>query len=225
VVPFNGYCRQILDIAHHRVVSYQSSCSDHSWHRRHDVHRQRCLQPGHCPRVAKVFHTVPQLLNGGSGPSTESQHHRLECEGCHPHRGHLIELATPSSSSDVVVTRSPGDGSRFNSWSDIRSNRAIGSSCREYRKTWRPHPGRNSTRCRASVLQRHGLCGRGCGASGADYDASFRHRGRISSTCTPGAVSIVADGNHRKPDVCAHDKLRPASRRTSSYETVRTDRD
>jgi len=155
VVPFNGYCRQILDIAHHRVVSYQSSCSDHSWHRRHDVHRQRCLQPGHCPRVAKVFHTVPQLLNGGSGPSTESQHHRLECAGCQPHRGHLIELATPSSSSDVVVTRSSGDGSRFNSWSDIRSNRAIGSSCREYRKTRRPHPGRNSTRCQLQTSGSH----------------------------------------------------------------------
>jgi hypothetical protein len=69
--------------------------------------------------VANVFHTVPQLLNGGSGPSTESQDQRLEGDGRHPHRGHLIELVASSSSSDSVTMTSSGVRSPFKSCHDM----------------------------------------------------------------------------------------------------------
>jgi hypothetical protein len=74
----------------HAYCSYQSSCGDHSSHRKHDVHCHWCAQPGQRPRVAKVFHDVPHASNGGSGPSPFQHTHVLDASGSHSQRGHLM---------------------------------------------------------------------------------------------------------------------------------------
>ena len=57
---------------------YQALCGDTSWHARHCVLCHSVPQPGHTPRVQKVFHTVPQL-------GTQIQ--RSSARGRQPHRG------------------------------------------------------------------------------------------------------------------------------------------
>jgi len=108
---------------HAGASSYQSSCSDHPAHRRHDVHRHRCAQPGQFPRVSNVFQIAPQLANGGSGlPSVHTHDHRLEGAGRHAHSGHRMRLKMSSSSGATsrVVVR-VRDRSRFSAWISCRS--------------------------------------------------------------------------------------------------------
>jgi hypothetical protein len=48
--------------------------------------------------VVKVFQIMPHPSNGGSGPSTLSQHQRLDGKGRHPQIGHLMPPSFSSSS-------------------------------------------------------------------------------------------------------------------------------
>lgn len=75
---------------------YQSSCGEYWPHQRHAVHSQRWLQPGHRPRVSKVFHSVPQPRKYSGGPPSP-QNHRLFEFGCHLHCGQRMRLNFDSS--------------------------------------------------------------------------------------------------------------------------------
>jgi hypothetical protein len=68
------------------------------------------------PRVVNVFHDVPHDVNGGSGPPSLQQVHRLEDSGTHSHFGHLIRLCDSDSArfAQSVVT-APGVLLFFNS--------------------------------------------------------------------------------------------------------------
>jgi len=80
-------------------LSYQSSCKDQPWQRRHDVQPHWWLHPGHRPPVENVFHTVPQPTNPGSGETVPSQHQRLEGVGRHSHSGQRMRLNRSSLSA------------------------------------------------------------------------------------------------------------------------------
>ena len=54
------------------------------------------LQPGHRPPVANVCQTMPQPSND-SGVSKPSQHQRLDGNGRHSQRGHLMVSSSRSS--------------------------------------------------------------------------------------------------------------------------------
>jgi hypothetical protein len=66
--------------------------------------------------VAKVFHWVPQLENGGSGVPRQSHIQRLDSSGRQKHCGHLTPLNGSSASRRNLSTTtiSVGDQSCFN---------------------------------------------------------------------------------------------------------------
>jgi hypothetical protein len=82
---------------------YQSLCNDDWPHRRHDVQRHWWLQPGQHPCVENVFHTLPQPSKNGSGVPPQSQHQRLESEGCQLQSGHRIPRSVSSSSGAITL--------------------------------------------------------------------------------------------------------------------------
>jgi len=96
--------------------SYQSSCRDQPWHRRHEVQPHWWLHPGHRPAVENVFQTVPHPSNNGSGESVPSQHQRLEGVGRHSQSGQRIRLNRSSSSGlGTLIVRSSVTGARLSS--------------------------------------------------------------------------------------------------------------
>ena len=85
---------------------YQCSWREATLQLRHVVHRHWCWQPGQRPRVSNVFHTVPQASKGGSGVSSQAQHHRLPTTGASRTQG--TECRRPRSRG-LLIRRADDD--------------------------------------------------------------------------------------------------------------------